>query len=120
MQKWIKKYWPVLLALLAIGYIIYTRRKNNKAAAATGTNEPANTTPVEWGANPAPENNTPGIAVGEPVPGTGGTMPQGGGSYLPVYDPNAGNVAIISDPEPWKQQNDAPAGNVNYSTINFG
>lgn len=115
MQKWIKKYWPVLLALLAIGYIIYTRRKNNKAAAGTDTTTASGTTePTSWGADP-----TPGIAVGEPVPGTAGTMPQGG-AYLPVNDPYANATPVVSDPTPWMQSDDAPAGNVNYSTINFG
>ena len=75
MQKWIKKYWPVLLLLLAVGYVIYLRRKANNTI---GT--PANTEPVNWGANPDQPVN--GIAPGEPV-GTVPGNPNTGGSYLP-------------------------------------
>ncbi len=121
MQKWIKKYWPVLLLLLAVGYIIYIRRRANNTI---GT--PANTEPVNWGANP--EQPTNGIAPGEPVgttPGnsTGtatGSTGNTGGAFLPVYDPNAGNTGVISDPLPWMQNNqDTIKGTGNAATINF-
>lgn len=114
MQKLIKKYWPVLLLLLAVGYVIYIRRKTDKTVpAATG-----NTEPVSWGADPTPAN---GITVGEVVGTTPGNTgnPNTGGMYLPDYIPPATGPAVISDPLPWMTNQDTIQATGNAATINF-